>query len=106
MTLLIGNILLFIGASFLFLGALGLVRMPDVYNRIQAGTKATTFGVMAMLAGIAVHHPDWSAKLFIIIIFVILTSPIASSTLARSAYLSGIKPFIKITKRISHDNKG
>ncbi|WP_177428076.1 cation:proton antiporter, partial [Candidatus Venteria ishoeyi] len=46
---LLANILLLIGSIFLFLGALGLVRMPDVYNRIQAGTKATTLGALTVL---------------------------------------------------------
>jgi len=57
-----GNILIVIGAAFLFLGALGLVRMPDVYNRIQAGTKAVTLGSLALLAGVAFIHPAWLPK--------------------------------------------
>ncbi|MEN8221004.1 MAG: monovalent cation/H(+) antiporter subunit G [Pseudomonadota bacterium] len=88
-----GNILILIGASFLFLGALGLVRMPDVYNRIQAGTKATTLGTLALLAGVAFHHPAWLPKLLLIALFVLLTSPVGSSTIARAAYLAGLQPF-------------
>jgi len=41
---LLGAIITLFGSLFLFIGALGIVRMPDVYNRMQAGTKATTLG--------------------------------------------------------------
>lgn len=89
---IIGDIFILIGASFLFLGALGLIRMPDVYNRIQAGTKATTLGSLALLLGVGFHHPGWIFKLLLIAFFILLTSPVGSSTIARSAYLVGLKP--------------
>jgi len=88
-----GNLFLLIGSAFLFLGALGLVRMPDVYNRIQAGTKATTLGILAVLIGIALLHPTWLPKLFLIALFILLTSPVASSTIARAATMTGLRPF-------------
>ncbi len=91
--IIIGNILILIGASFLFLGALGLVRMPDVYNRIQAGTKATTLGTLAMLGGVAVHHPIWLPKIILIALFILLTSPVGSSTIARAAKMAGLQAF-------------
>ena len=62
MTELIGSILILLGAFFLFSAGLGLVRMPDTFTRIQAGTKASTLGNMLVLAGIAVYHPGWSAE--------------------------------------------
>ncbi|MDM8547078.1 monovalent cation/H(+) antiporter subunit G [Candidatus Venteria ishoeyi] len=90
---LLANILLLIGSIFLFLGALGLVRMPDVYNRIQAGTKATTLGALTVLLGMVLHHPGWWLKLLLIAVFILITSPVASSTLARSAWLIGFRPY-------------
>jgi multicomponent Na+:H+ antiporter subunit G len=93
-----GNIFILLGAAFLFLGALGLVRMPDVYNRIQAGTKAVTLGTLALLIGVAFHHPDWWAKLLLIAFFILLTSPVGSSTIARAAYMAGLKPFTLSSK--------
>jgi len=93
--IILGNSFILLGAAFLFLGALGLVRMPDVYNRIQAGTKAVTLGSLALLIGIAFHHPSWWAKLLLIALFILFTSPVSSSTIARAAYLAGIKPFSK-----------
>jgi multicomponent Na+:H+ antiporter subunit G len=90
---IIGQIFIIIGTVFLFLGALGLLRMPDVYNRIQAGTKATTLGSLAVLIGVAILNPAWGLKLFLLAIFILLSSPVGSSTIARAAYISGIKPF-------------
>jgi multicomponent Na+:H+ antiporter subunit G len=90
---LIGDALLVIGAAFMFLGALGLLRMPDVYTRIQAGTKAVTLGSIAILLGIAVHQPGWWPKLLLIGLFILLTSPLGSSTIARATHLSGLEPW-------------
>lgn len=90
---LLGNALLLIGAFFMFLGALGLVRMPDVFNRIQTGTKAATLGSLATLAGVAAHHPQWLPKLALIMLFILLTSPVGSSTIARAARLVGLEPW-------------
>jgi multicomponent Na+:H+ antiporter subunit G len=90
---MIGDILLLIGAVFIALGSLGLARMPDVYNRLQAGTKAATLGTLAILAGIGFHHPAWWAKLLVIAGFVLFTNPVGSSTIARAARLAGIEPW-------------
>ena len=56
---LIADLFLLLGALFALLGALGLVRMPDVYNRIQAGTKAVTLGALSFLLGIGLLYPEW-----------------------------------------------
>ena len=54
MTDTIGMILIYIGITFDFLGVLGLIRLPDVYNRLQAATKCVTFGSLGILLGIIV----------------------------------------------------
>ncbi len=87
---LIGACITLFGSVFLFLGALGVVRMPDSYNRIQAGTKATTLGAMCALLGIGVYHPSWLGKIVLLLLFVVLTNPLSSHALARAAH------FIKI----------
>jgi multicomponent Na+:H+ antiporter subunit G len=87
---LIGALLLVTGTLFLLLGGLGLVRMPDVYNRIQAGTKATTLGTLLSLAGIAFLHPEWSLKLLLIGIFLLFTNPLSSQVVARAAHRTGV----------------
>ena len=91
----IGLALIVIGSIFLFLGALGIYRMPDVYNRLQAGTKATTLGGMGLILGVGLIQPDWFVKAIVLIIFIALSNPISSHALARGAYKVGIKPFLK-----------
>ena len=87
------DIFLVIGCAFIAIGSLGLLRMPDVYNRLQAGTKAATLGAMALLLGIGLHHPDWWPKLLVIAGFILFTNPVGSSTIARAARITGIKPW-------------
>ena len=86
---IIGNLLLIIGALFLFSAGLGVLRMPDTYNRIQTGTKATTLGTILVLIGLAFLHPAWTFKLIILIFFVMLTNPVSSHALARAAHAIG-----------------
>ncbi len=83
---ILGSILVLLGALFHFSAGLGMLRMPDVYTRMQAGTKASTLGNTLVLTGLAVYHPGWGLKLLIIIYFVLMTNPISSHALARAAY--------------------
>ena len=87
---IIGNLLLITGSLFLFAAGLGVLRMPDTYNRIQTGTKATTLGSITVLIGLAFLHPAWSLKLIILIFFVMLTNPVSSHALARASHSIGI----------------
>jgi multicomponent Na+:H+ antiporter subunit G len=90
---LMADILLLIGAAFTLLGALGLVRMPDVYNRIQAGTKAVTLGALCLLLGVALLYPAWWSKLLVIGLMILVTNPLGSSTIARALLMAGVKPW-------------
>ena len=87
---IVGGLLLVAGTAFLLLGGLGLVRMPDVYNRIQTGTKATTLGTLLTLAGAACLQPGWSVKLLLIGFFLLFTNPLSSQVLARAAHRSRV----------------
>jgi multicomponent Na+:H+ antiporter subunit G len=87
---ILGNLLLITGSLFLFSAGLGVLRMPDTYNRIQTGTKATTLGTILVLVGLAFLHPAWTFKLIILIFFVMLTNPVSSHALARAAHSIGI----------------
>lgn len=88
---MIADIFLVIGCAFIAIGSLGLLRMPDVYNRLQAGTKAVTLGAMSVLLGIGLHYPDWWAKLLVIAGFILFTNPVGSSSIARASRLAGIR---------------
>ena len=87
---IIGNLFLIIGSVFLFSAGLGVLRMPDTYNRIQTGTKATTLGTIMILIGLAFLHPAWTFKLIILIFFVMLTNPVSSHALARASHATGV----------------
>lgn len=83
---LVGAIITLIGALFIFFASIGLLRMPDIYNRIQAGTKASTLGGILTLMGIGLIHIDWLPKILLLIIFVLISNPISSHVLARAAH--------------------
>jgi len=88
---IIGSLVTLLGAIFIFLGSLGIVRMPDAYNRMQTGTKASTLGTILTLLGLGIIVPSWFGKVFILIMFVMITNPVSSHTLARAAHFVGIK---------------
>lgn len=90
---LASQILIVIGLLFNLLGTLGLVRLPDVYNRIQASTKCVTLGTCFILIGVLVHagFGPMGTKALLCAIFVLLTSPVGAHAIARGAYLSGVK---------------
>ena len=83
---IVSYVFLIIGGLFYLLGGLGVLRMPDTFDRIQAGTKATTIGAFALLIGIGIANPEWFLKIFLIIVFIAISNPIGSSALAKAAY--------------------
>ena len=87
---LVGVIVTGIGVVFLFLGNFGILRLPDVYNRIQAGTKCTTFGTFFTTIGIGIIQPEWFWKCLLIAMFVLVTNPISSHAIARASNKSGV----------------
>ncbi len=90
---IVGYILITVGAFFDFFGCMGLVRFPDVYNRLQAATKCVTLGTIFILVGTAVvtATPTIAIKAILCAIFVLITSPTGAHALARGSYLSGVK---------------
>lgn len=95
---MISSGLLLIGAIFLSLAALGLVRMPDLFMRMQSSTKAASLGIGCMLAGVAVHfgHLAITARIVLIIIFFLLTVPVAAHMIGRAAYFVGVRQWAGI----------
>jgi len=89
--MIIGTVLISIGVIFSFLGALGLIRMKDIYNRLQTSTKATTLGAFSTIIGVGFLNPVWLPKTIIIALFIMITSPIASHALARASHKSGAR---------------
>lgn len=87
----IAAFLLVLGALFMLLGAVGLVRYQDVYLRMQATSKASTLGVTLVMFGVACEAGTWETggKALLIIAFFFLTSPVAAYVIARAAYYKG-----------------
>ena len=83
----LGYFLTGLGAVVLFASGLGVFRMPDVWNKMHAGTKATTLGSILFLAGIGLFKPEWIPKLLLILVFIVLTNPVSSHALARAAHM-------------------
>ena len=77
------------GALFLFIGSLGVLRMPVVYNRLQAGTKCTTLGALLTAIGVGIIEPTWFWKTLVIAMFILITNPISNHALGRAARKSG-----------------
>ncbi|RKY33319.1 MAG: Na+/H+ antiporter subunit G [Candidatus Omnitrophota bacterium] len=89
---IIGLFFITVGLFFDFFGCLGLVRLPDVYNRLQASTKSVTLGTCSILFGLFLFKGFTAAgiKALLGILFLILTAPVAAHALSRSAHKMGV----------------
>lgn len=83
---ILAHVLTGLGALVLFASGLGVFRMPDVFNKMHAGTKATTLGSVLFLIGLGLFEPSWMPKLLLIVLFIVLTNPVSSHSLARAAH--------------------
>ena len=90
---IVGIVCFGIGVAFNFFGCLGLLRLPDIYNRLQASTKCVTFGTIFILIGVLVYVGLGSLgiKAILCLVFIFLTSPTAAHALARGAHKAGVK---------------
>ncbi len=93
MSTIIVGILATLGALFVLLAAIGLIRMPDTYLRISVTTKAATLGIGLILIAIAVHFndPSTTSRALVIILFLLLTAPVSAHLIGRASYFIGIK---------------
>ena len=84
--------LLLIGALFILTATIGIVRMPDLYLRMSAVSKAATLGIACILLGVALIFADVSvsARALAAIIFIMLTAPVASHLIGRAGYITGV----------------
>ncbi|MCX5696687.1 MAG: monovalent cation/H(+) antiporter subunit G [Candidatus Omnitrophica bacterium] len=81
------------GLVFDFFGCLGLVRFPDIYNRLHSSIKCVTLGTSSILFGLFLYKGFSPAgvKALLCIVFLVLTAPVSAHVLARSAHKSGVK---------------
>lgn len=92
--LVVTGVVMLIGAAFAVIAAVGLLRLPDLYTRTHAASKAGTLGSGLLLLALAIFSQelDVVTRAIAAIIFFLLTAPISSHLLARSAYLVGYRP--------------
>lgn len=92
--------LVVVGTVVTLISSLGIIRLPDAYNRAHATTKSSTLGLLSILLGTFLHfafvHEIISIRLLLGIVFVFLTAPVAGHMIIRSAHRSGV-PLADIT---------
>ena len=89
---LIGVILMIFGVFFIVIAGIGLLRLPDLFLRMSAATKASTLGLGLILLGTAVYfwQSDITSRAVATIVFVMLTAPVSAHMMGRAAYSDGV----------------
>jgi len=107
---IIGMVFVGLGLAFDVLGCLGLVRLPDVYNRLQAATKCVTLGTSSILFGTFLMSGGFTStgfKALLAIVFLVLASPVAAHAVSRGAHRAGIKLWDKsVIDSYAEDKEG
>ena len=80
------------GSLFTLLAAIGLLRMPDVFTRMQASTKASTLGLGCLLLGAALQLGEFASliRVFSIGAFILLTTSVSAHVIARASYIANV----------------
>ncbi|MBN1159000.1 MAG: monovalent cation/H(+) antiporter subunit G [Bacteroidales bacterium] len=93
MTDVIFRILLVIGVLFNFFGCIGLIRLPDVYNRLQSATKCVTLGTCSILLSLAVKYgfSEIGLKALVAIPLLFFAATVAAHALVKGSYSFGVK---------------
>jgi len=88
----LSGVLLLVGAFFMLLAGLGVLRLPDVFMRLQAATKASTLGIACIMLAVAIHFQDIAitTRALLVIAFFFLTAPVGAHMIARAAYAVGV----------------
>lgn len=93
-TQVISALMLSVGGVFAIIGGIGLVRFPDVFTRLHAGSIADTLAPLLIIGGLIllVGFDLLTFKLLAILFFLLFTTPAASHATARAAIAAGLKP--------------
>jgi multicomponent Na+:H+ antiporter subunit G len=91
---LVSSVFILVGSLSVIVGLLGVYRMPDFFTRLHAASIIDTLGAMLILFGLIMHHgiSIVSVKLFLILVFILITTPTAAHALAKSALHGNLKP--------------
>lgn len=87
----VGAVLILLGAAFALVAAIGLVRLPDVLNRMHAGSKPQTLGFLMLCVGLSLVLRDGSATAMLAVAacLQLVTSPVATQVMAKAAFRTG-----------------
>jgi multicomponent Na+:H+ antiporter subunit G len=88
---ILGTVLMMVGVVLIVIAGIGLLRMPDLYLRMSAVTKAATLGLGLILLGTAVYFADLgvASRALATAVFVLLTAPVSAHMMGRAAYSNG-----------------
>lgn len=89
------------GSGFVVIGAIGMVRMPDFFTRMQAASVIDTMGAGLLLTGLMLQagFSLVTLKLFFLIALLFYIGPVISHALAQAALHEGVKPFLSEVRR-------
>lgn len=93
MLMLLSAFFVLSGAAVTFIAALGVLRLPDFFMRMHAATKAGVVGPSLLLIGAGFYEPAWATwiKIALAILFLLMTTPIASHLLGKAGFLGGVR---------------
>lgn len=85
-------VFLFLGAAFMLLASIGVLRLPDLFTRMQAATKAATLGSAFLLLAVTVHFGELgvTTRALATVAFILLTAPVAAHMIGRAAYFVAV----------------
>ncbi|MDG4796550.1 monovalent cation/H(+) antiporter subunit G [Micromonospora sp. WMMD1082] len=91
--------LLLLGTALIAISAVGLIRLPDVYNRMNSVAKAASLGVSCVLLGVFLLIPGWRTAVVVLVAvgLQLFTAPVGAYALGRAAYRAGA-PLAPITR--------
>lgn len=101
-----------VGASLALVAAIGILRFPDLLSRMHSGTKPQVIGLMFMLVGLGTQLRDLASLglLVLVVVFQLVTSPVASHMLARAHYRAGqVRPGDLVVDELTpvlHEDEG
>lgn len=89
---IIEGALVLVGCVLILVSAVGILRMPDLFTRLQVTSKASVLGMACILSAAAIHFADpaVTTRVVVIIAFVVLTMPVATHLLARAGYANDV----------------
>ncbi|NLI62119.1 MAG: monovalent cation/H(+) antiporter subunit G, partial [Methanosarcinaceae archaeon] len=93
--IILSQILLILGSLEVLVSMIGLIRFPDIYNRLHATTKIATMGAILVLLSVALRHGFLSPmglKAIAVCVFLFMTAPVGGHMIARAAYNTGVAP--------------